>query len=216
MTTSSTKSFREWLLNNSLSILFFGLFLMSLVVQSVSGLHSFNDLLHVHGRPPTDYLHFLGTGTFLDSVFSNWQAAFFQITCLVLFAKGLYQKGASHSRKPEHRKKSRAAKSRREPWLYRNSFAVALGVVFVGAWVAHIFFGTMAYNEMQSLDGQAPVSVASYLSNGAFWFNSTQTWQAEFVAIGAFLVMSIYLREEGSPESKPVGSRKETTGEVYK
>lgn len=202
----------HWLRDNGLSITFFALFLVALAVQSVTGLFEFNARLSAHHHPPIPYGAYLATGDFLDSIFVNTQAALLQLGCLILFSEVLSQKGASHSRKPQH------GSGRKEPghrsWLYRNSLSIAFILMFIGSTVAHIFFGASAYNETRAMTGDPPISAAQYLASADFWFKATQTWQAEFFGIGAFIVLSIFLRQEGSAESKPVDSKDDDTGET--
>lgn len=236
----------RWLYDNSLSIMFALLFLGSLALQSVSGYYSENARRTEAHKDTISYTEFLGTGTFLDGIFVNWQAATLQLAALIVFGAALRQKGASHSRDPEtdeeeengengetgetgddkdgedeDQKKEREEKRQKErqedrrwPWLYRNSLSIAFVVLFLGSMVAHIFFGTCAFNETRALTDDPPVSVLYYLRTGQFWFLTTQTWQAEFVAIFFFVVLSIFLRQEGSAESKPVGSSDKETGET--
>ncbi len=205
----------QWVRDNSLSLVFFVLFLGSLGGQSVSGFHTYLDRLKAHGRPPISHTAYFGTGDFLDAIFANWQAAILQLGCLIVFAEVFRQKGASHSRKNAGR-----AKKRREdealPWIYRNSLSLAFALIFLLSLLGHIIFGTWSYNEARAMTGQAAVSTGAYLLTAKCWFTMTQTWQAEFVGIGAFLVLSIFLRQEGSAESKPVRSSDRETGETNK
>lgn len=160
------------------------------------------------------YFHYLSTGNFIDAIFTNWQAAVLQLTCLVLFGEILHQKGASHSREPEHdpAAKGERDETKRTPWIYRHSLSAALFLLFVGALLAHLATGTAAYNEIRAMSQEAPVSIATYFVSGAFWFKVTQTWQGEFFGIAIFIVLSIFLREEHSAESKPVTSSNRQTG----
>lgn len=216
----------DWLHDNSLSLTFFALFILSAGAQSFVGRTSYNSQLAARHLPPIGYLAYLGTGNFLDAIFSNWQAAILQLACLILFSEILHQKGASHSRKPEHdprrpapkrngRKKAEKRSVRHpEPWIYRHSLSLAFAVIFIASFLGHIFFGHADYNETRALTGDPPVSVAAYLGSGSFWFKLAQTWQAEFFGIGVFIVLSIFLREERSAESKPIESGNQETGET--
>ena len=198
---------------NGLSLAFLTLFVVSLAAQSISGVASYNETLKAHGRAAIGYADYLATGDFLDGIFVNWQAAILQLGCLIVFAEIFQQRGASHSRKSK-RKKGKTQK--RAPWIYRNSLSLAFGLLFIASLVAHIFFGALLYNQTRSLTGQPSVSVWSYLVTGDFWFRMVQTWQAEFVGIALFIVLSIFLRQEGSAESKPVESSNRETGETNK
>ncbi len=204
---------RKWLRENGLSLVFFSLFCAALIAQSISGFFGYSDTLVTLHRPPISFVSYLGSGDFLEGVFSNWQAALLQLGCLILFGAKLQQKGASHSLKSTPGKEKQHGR-KRGSWLYRNSLSLAFAFLFAGSFLGHVVFGTRAFNETRSLQGQAPVSVAAYLRSGTFWAKTVQTWQAEFVAIGVFLVLSIFLRQEGSAESKPVDSSDDETGEV--
>jgi Domain of unknown function (DUF6766) len=200
---------------NSLSLLFACLFLGALVGEGISGLHSYNQRLEAHGRGPMDLPHYLGTGDFLDGTFSNWQAAILQLGCLIAVGSVLHQKGAAHSRKLQG---DSAAKARREgrnaSWLYRHSLSLAFAGLFGASMLAHIVFGSWSYNEANALLGEAPISIGRYTHTADFWFKNLQTWQAEFVALVIYVILSIFLREQGSPESKPVNSPKSETGKT--
>jgi hypothetical protein len=206
-----------WLYNNSLSILFFSLFVLALAGQSVSGFFSYNERLSAHGLPHIGYAGYLSTGDFLDGIFTNWQAAILQLVTLILFGGLLHQKGAPHSRQPEG---DSPAKRRREgegtSWLHRHSLSVAFALYFAGSFAAHVVFGCWAYNETRALTAQPPVSVGAYLLTAAFWNKNCQTWQAEFIVMGLFLVSTIFLRDQSSAESKPLRSADEETGEHNK
>ena len=207
----------QWLRENGLSIAFFVLFVVSLAAQSVSGVASYNETLRAHGRAGIGYTEYLATGDFLDGIFVNWQAAILQLGCLIVFAEIFHQRGASHSRKsgkkPRRKKRKNVV---RNSWIYRNSLSLAFGLLFAGSFAGHMIFGTLLYNQTRSLTGQPPVSLSSYLITGDFWFKMVQTWQAEFIGIALFIVLSIFLRQEGSAESKPVESSNRETGETNK
>jgi hypothetical protein len=197
--------------DNSLAIIFMSLFVACLAAQSATGLFSYNETLRDNRRDPIGYAAYLGTGDFLDGIFANWQAAILQLTCLIVFEEVFRQRGAAHSRKPEKdpkkkQQKRKESKDKDVPWIYRNSLSLAFFTLFAGSFVAHMVFGTWSYNESRALTHHDPVSIAAYLLTGSFWFKAVQTWQAEFIGILLYLVLSIFLRQEGSAESKPVRS----------
>lgn len=208
---------QEWIRNNSLSLVFFVLFIISLAGQSISGLYAYNQLAATYNKPDINYFQYLKTGTFLDGVFVNWQAALLQLGSLILMGAVLHQKGAAHSRKPENdSKEKRSEQSRGWPWIYRNSLSLAMGAIFAISFIGHIIFGTSAQNESLSLIDQPPVSVRDYIFSGSFWFKTLQAWEAEFIAIFIFLILSIFLRQQGSAESKPLTASDQETGEANK
>lgn len=184
-------SLKDWLSNNSLSIVFFCLFAASLIGQSMAGHISHNATLNAHRRPAITFPRYLLSGDFLEGIFSNWQAAILQIGCLIIFGTKLRQKGAAHSRKPEgdagQKTKEEEEKNQNKPdgpqasWLYCHSLSLSFALMFAAAFLAHIVFGTRAFNEINAMVGQAPVSPASYVKTGDFWFKTLQTWQAEIL-----------------------------------
>lgn len=203
---------------NSLSIVLFGLFVICILAQSFAGWRLQNEILAAHGRVPIDYWHNLSTGAFLEGLASNWQAAFLQLASLIAFSGFLYQRGAPHSRDPlkADNKRKRREEARRFPWVYRHSFFLAFLALFVFFFVLHVIFGAQAYNQDRAFAGQPAISIAAFLLSATFWSSTLQTWQAEYLAILLFVVLSVFLRQEGSAESKPTTSRNQTTGAVNK
>lgn len=203
--------------DNSLSIVLFALFVICISAQSLAGWRVQNETLAAHGQTLIGYRHFLSTGAFLEGLASNWQAAVLQLGSLIVFSGFLYQRGAPHSRDPlKTERKQRRRKAGRFSWFYRNSLSLAFLLLFVLALAVHVVFGANAYNEERALAGQPPISVAAFLISAKFWSTTLQTWQAEYLVIALYVVLTIFLRQQGSPESKPVESRNETTGEANK
>ena len=168
----------------------------------------------MHGLPGIGYLRYLGTGDFLDGIFTNWQAALLQLGCLIVFGAKLREKGAPHSLRPERAGGRRREEGQDRPWVYRHSLSLAFAALFLVAFAAHLFFGRMEHNAELRFVHQPPLTVASYGRSAAFWFANMQTWEAEFSAIAIYVVLSVYLRQQGSPESKPVDSGNAVTGEA--
>ncbi len=169
----------------------------------------------MHGLPALGYCAYLGTGNFLDGIFTNWQAALLQLGCLIVFGEKFREKGAAHSLKPRgqaHRPRKQGEKQR--PWIYRHSLSLAFASLFTLSFVAHLFFGVMDYNAKLQMIHKPPITAADYGVSSTFWFSNTNTWEAEFAAIAIYVVLSIFLRQQGSPESKPVDSRNSDTGET--
>jgi hypothetical protein len=206
----------RWLQDHALSFTFALLFLASVAAQSVSGHFSYNSELSMYGLPPVGYFGYLTTGDFLDGIFTNWQAAVLQLFCLIVFGRKLREKGAAHSLKPknEQRGKRKKQDGHDRSWIYRNSLSVAFAVLFGLCFAAHLVLGTAKYNGKLHLIRKPPISISSYSLTSNFWFTNFQTWEAEFAVIGIYVVFSIFLREEGSPESKPVDSSDHETGET--
>ena len=202
---------------NSLSIVLFVLFVICITGQSFAGWRVQNETLADHGQALIGYWHFISTGAFLEGLASNWQAAVLQLGSLIVFGGFLYQRGAPHSRDPrkaEHKKRLRQAA--RFGWVYSNSLSLAFLLLFVLALTLHIFSGAKAYTEELSLTAQPSISIAAFLHSAKFWSTTLQTWQAEYLVIAIYVVLTVFLRQQGSPESKPVESHNETTGEANK
>jgi hypothetical protein len=96
--------------------------------------------------------------------------------------------------------------------LYSWSLGLVMGAVFLASWLVQSLAGRVAYDEEQLAQLQAPVSWTGYVTSADFWNRTLQNWQSEFLAVGSMAVLSIYLRQRGSPESKPVGSAHTSTG----
>lgn len=209
---------RHAIRDNSLTIVLFALFVICISAQSFAGWRLQNETLAAHGQALVGYWHNLFTGTFLEGLATNWQAAFLQLASLIVLSGFLYQRGAPHSCDPL---KTKSREKRREQagrfaWAYRHSLFLAFLLLFVLSFALHIVFGAGAYNEERALTGQLPISMAAFLLSAKFWSSTLQTWQAEYLAIALFVVLSVFLRQQDSAESKPVESSDETTGEANK
>jgi hypothetical protein len=203
--------------DNSLSIVLLALFVICISAQTLAGWRLQNEILATHGMASIGYGKFLTTGAFLEGLASNWQAAVLQLGSLIVFSTFLYQRGAPHSRDPRQVPRGPMRWSLgRYSWLYRNSLSLVFLLLFLISMVMHVGFGGKAYNEERVLAGQSPISIAEYLVSAKFWSITLQTWQAEYLVIGLYVVFSIFLRQEYSPESKPVESSNEVTGEANK
>ncbi len=210
---------QRFLKNNSLSLAAFGLFLLSLLGQALSGAHVYNDNALEHGRAAVGFASYLGTGEFTEALFENWESEFFQMAVFVVITKFLVQKGSSESKKPEelgHAEKPTKSASPDAPWpvrrggfwlsLYERSLSLTLAALFVGSFLLHAYFGAENFSEDQLRHGGHAVSMLQYLGTSQFWFESFQNWQSEFLSVGALVLLSIFLRERGSPQSKPVAA----------
>ena len=203
--------------DNSLFIVLFALFVICITTESFAGWRLQNETLAAHGQASLGYWHFLSTGAFLEGLASNWQAAVLQLGSLVLFSSFLYQRGAPHSLDPRKAKREKKwPVVGRFTWSYRHSLFLAFLLLFVFSLALHVIFGAKAYNEERSFTGQPPFSVWAFMLSAKFWSTTLQTWQAEYLAIALYVVLTIFLRQQDSPESKPVEARNETTGEANK
>jgi hypothetical protein len=217
---------RRILRENGLSIAMLGLFLVFLVGQSLTGHRTHNRDLADHGRPAIGYLDYVASGAFAESVFENWESEFLQMASFVLFTIFLRQRGSPESKKLQGEEpvdaNPRLARSPKVPWpvrrggvalaLYQNSLTIALFLLFLLSFYLHAAGGTRDFNEEQAFHGGRPVSTMGYMSTSRFWFESFQNWQSEYLSVGALVVLSIFLRQRGSPESKPVAHPHDETG----
>jgi hypothetical protein len=220
---------RRFLSENSLSLFFLALFLISLVGQSVAGLYEFNDHQSQHGEPTLSYLRYLASSDFGSDMLENWQSEWLQFWVFALATVWLVQKGSNESKKPEdagletdqqqrvgeHAGRDAPRWARVKDWrlsLYSNSFFIVMGLVFLATWVAQSFASWTVFNDEQQAHDDSTVSWWSYMGSPDFWERSFQNWQSEFLAVGTMVVFTIYLRQRGSPESKPVGAPHEETG----
>jgi hypothetical protein len=217
---------RELWRNNSLSIVLLLAFVLLLGGQSVAGHRVENEERVEHGEPPQGYVEYLTSGGFVEATAENWESEFLQMAAYVLLTIHLRQKGSSESKKLSGKEKvdadPRASADPRAPWpvrrggfvlrVYENSLGLAFAALFLVSFALHAAGGAAAFNEEQAQHGAPPVSVLGYLGTSRFWFESLQNWQSEFLAVGSIVVLSIFLRQRGSPESKPVAARHDETG----
>ena len=214
--------------NNSLSLVMFGLFLGAIVLQYVSGYLSYNSDQQMHHQSTISFVQYFFTGDFVEAVFENWESEFLQMSAYVLLTAFLYQKGSAESKDPdrsepadadprEHRDDPKAPwPVRQGGWvlrLYEHSLTIALFLLFVLSFFLHAAGGAREYSAEQLEHGEQAVSTLEYLGTSRFWFESFQNWQSEFLSVGAVVVLSIFLRQKGSPESKPVHAPHGETGE---
>jgi hypothetical protein len=217
---------RRFLRNNGLSLAMFGLFVGALVPMSVVGHHAYNSQLADHGRQPIRYATYLTSGDFIEGVFENWESEFLQMGVYVLLTAYLFQKGSPESKPLDEQIPQDVDPQRQRyehrPWpvrkggvwlkLYMRSLAVALFSLFVLSFALHAFGGATAYNQEAREHQSQTVSVFRFMTTSEFWYQSFQNWQSEFLAMGSLVVLAIFLRQQGSPESKPVGAPHSETG----
>jgi hypothetical protein len=214
--------------NNGLSIVLFGFFALFLFAQSVAGLLHEREELADHGGPSPTYLQYVTSGGFVEATFENWESEFLQMAAYVVFTVFLRQKGSSESKKLVGKEEvdadPRNVRDKRDaPWpvrrggaalrLYEHSLGLAFLILFLVSFGLHAAGGAADYNQDQALHGNPAITTLQYMTTPRFWFESFQNWQSEFLAVGSIVVLSIFLRQRGSPESKPVAAPySETTG----
>jgi len=217
---------RKFIYHNGLSITFFILFLVSIAGQTGAGMKEYNKEREEHGQAPLPLSRYLNSGHFIQATFENWESEFLQMGLFVLLTISLRQKGSSESKRcdvKEEVDREPSAKRKGAPWpvrkgglileLYKHSLTIALMLLFLASFALH-FYGSMRNeNEELALKGLPPESFMHYLSGSRFWFESFQNWQSEFLSVFAIVVLSIFLRQKGSPQSKPVDAPNSETGE---
>jgi Domain of unknown function (DUF6766) len=220
---------RRFVKENSLGLVFGFLFLACLVGQAIAGHLAYNQEQLSHGSEAISFGRYLTSSDFGQAVMENWQSEYLQFLVFLLLTVWLFQKGSPESkREDELGRESEAeqligeAAKRRSPkpakaggWrasLYGNSLLIVMALIFLGTWLAQSLTGWSAYNQDQLDHHSAAISWLGYLGNAEFWETTLQNWQSEFLAVGSFAVFAIFLRQRGSPESKPVGAPHEETG----
>jgi hypothetical protein len=220
----------RFLRENSLS-LFFGVILIgSLVGQTFAGLHQFNAEAVTHHQATYTWWRYVTSSEFGGDVMENWQSEFLQFTLYILTTVWLMQRGSSESKSEDdlgtmsdqsqfvggYAKENSPAWAKAagfQRWLYGNSLVLAMSACFFGSWVCQSVNGWRAFNHEQRDHREATISWGEYWGNADFWDRSLQNWQSEFLAVGTMAVFAMYLRQRGSPESKPVGAPHDATGE---
>jgi hypothetical protein len=210
---------------NSLLLVVGLLVLLTLGGQFVTGWHEYNDDLKEMGMAELSAGQYFGSGHFLEATFENWESEFLQMGLYVLLTIWLRQKGSSESKKlyededcdaePDPNKQDAPWPVKRGGWVltvYKNSLCMAFLALFLLSLWLHAKGGGEVYSIEQVHGGKAPVSTLQYLGTSRFWFESLQNWQSEFLSIVSIVGLSIFLRQQGSPESKPVDAAYAETG----
>lgn len=210
---------RTFFRDNGLTIALAAMFLFSVLGMIWSGHAAHNEELREHGATGIGVLAYLRSGDFLSALFENWESEFLQMSAYVMLTAALFQRGSAESRDPDDPDRPGdelpAAARKRRPilsWLYSYSLGIALGVLFVISFGLHWWASLTAANEEALRHGGELQSMGSYLLNAQLWFESFQNWQSEFMSTAVLVVLSIFLRHKGSPESKPVAARNSQTG----
>lgn len=215
---------KKFFRDNGLSIVLLLLFLGSFVGHTLSGWMDYNGDQEEHGQPQVTLGGYMKTGSYGESVFENWESEFLQMGLYVILTSFLFQRGSAESKDPDEETVDPRTKAKEPgvPWpvsrdgwllvLYSNSLAIALLALFALSMAGHAITGAVAHNEEALTHHQPLLTTGQYFGSAQFWFESFQNWQSEFLSIFAIVVLSIWLRQYGSPESKPVHAPHSQTG----
>jgi hypothetical protein len=218
---------KTWLRDNGLTLVLGALFLTSLIGQMATGYSHENEERLQHGQVLISLVEFLKGGEFLSTLFENWESEFLQMSAYVVLTAYLFQRGSPESKDPDA-----TAPQDRDPRLdakkadapapvrtggvvrviYSHSLGLALGLLFLASFVLHWLNSFRSAVDEAEQHGQPPPELLGYLTDSRFWFESFQNWQSEFLSTAVLIVLAIFLREKGSPESKPVGAPHAQTG----
>jgi hypothetical protein len=221
---------RSFLRDNGLSLAFLVLFLVVLVAQALVGHSDFNHQQLAHEGPTMSLARFVISAAFWVDVMENWQSEYLQFTLFILATIFLVQRGSTESKPPgqegteseEEQRIGRYADPDSPAWakagdwrttIFSNSLLAVMALIWIGSWAAQAVTGRIQYNAEQLDHHEAALSLWQYVGASDFWNRTLQNWQSEFLAVGSVVVFSVYLRQRGSSQSKPVGASHEATAE---
>jgi hypothetical protein len=220
---------RRFGFENGLSLFFAAIFLVTLLGQSFAGQRAYNAEQLDHEAQPVSWLDYVASPDFGGAVLENWQSEFLQFTLFILATIWLVQKGSNESKKledvglesdkqqqvgehaPPNAPPAAKRKDLRKRLLYENSLVLVMTMIFCLSWGGQSLNNWRFENEERKEHGDAAISWGQYVASAEFWERTLQNWQSEFLAVGTMAVFTIYLRQRGSPESKPVGSPHDET-----
>ena len=220
---------RGFLEDNALSLVFGVLFLATAFGQGWAGWAQYNDQQHAQSLGKVTLGEYLMSAEFAVDITENWQSEYLQFLVYVMLTIWLVQKGSTESKQPGkegpetdeeqklgwHAQPDSPAWAKAggwRTWVFSWSLFAMMAAIFLGSWGAQLVAGWAAFNETRLQNLQDPLSLGSYALNADFWARSLQNWQSEFLAIGSMAIFTVYLRQRGSSQSKPVGEPHETTG----
>jgi hypothetical protein len=220
---------RRFLFNNSLSICFLALFLGAIVFQAIAGHADFNEDQDRHGDPHISLGRYIVSSEFGTAVLENWQSEYLQFTLFLLLTVWFVQQGSPESKElhragretDEEQQVGEHAEEDSPRWarvqgirrkIYENSLLIVMAGIWIASWVVQSLTGVTEYNADRLDHHQDAVSWGEYLTKPDFWEKTLQNWQSEFLAVGSMAILAVYLRQRGSPESKPVGAPHHATG----
>lgn len=218
------KSQYSFIYRNGLTLFFMALFIVTICAQALTGWKEHNQDIKDDGGRELELKAYLQSGHFVSATFENFQSEFLQMGMYVLLTVGLRQIGSAESKSLDE-----AEEVDREPqpgphapspvnkggfWLklYSNSLSICFFSLFMVSWVLHLYGSWVDHNDQQLLKHQPTESMVQFLGQPTFWFETFQNWQSEFISIVSIVFLTIYLRQKGSPESKPVDAPHLDTG----
>ncbi|MEJ7914384.1 MAG: DUF6766 family protein [Chitinophagaceae bacterium] len=214
--TKQSVSLRTKIYENSLSLSFLLLFIIFLFGQCYTGWIENNKFLEDKGSPALDLMGYLHTGHFIQATFENWESEFLQMALFIIFSIWLRQRGSSESKSIDEKEEvdNEPKASANAPWpvrkggiylaIYKHSLSIAFLLLFLFSFIAHLFGSLSDYNTEQLLENKATVTITEFTGMSKFWFESFQNWQSEFLSVAAIVYLTVYLRQKGSAQSKPV------------
>ena len=216
----------RFLRDNGLTIVLLLMFLFSICGQWLAGWRVALEDAMRHGQPGLSLAAYALSAKFLAAVFENWESEFLQMSAYVVLTAILFQRGSAESKDPGKAPRDRdlAAQAYKPGapvvlhwgpiWraLYARSLGLALGILFLLSFVLHWMQSAKAAAEEAIEHGLAPPTVLAYLADPQLWFESFQNWQSEFLSTAVLVLLSIWLRQRESPESKPVAAPHGETG----
>jgi uncharacterized protein DUF6766 len=220
---------KKFLRDNSLGLVFGVLFLIVLVGQAFAGHATFNQQQLTDGLPPISLGRYVTSASFGTDVAENWQSEYLQFFLYIFLTVWLVQRGSPESKQPDQvglesdqdQKVGPYADEDSPAWakavgvrrkLFSSSLGLVMGLLFLASWLAQSISGVAAFDEEQLANQQDPVSWGRYLLEPDFWNRTLQNWQSELLAVASMAILAIYLRQRGSPQSKPVGTPHTATG----
>jgi hypothetical protein len=222
---------RRILRDNGLGLLFGGLFVIALVGQAFAGQAQYNEQQIADGAEPVSLALYVTSSTFAVDVVENWQSEYLQFFLYIFATVWFVQRGSPESKDIEkvgletdeeqhvkgHARRDSPRWAHLDDWrgtLFSRSLGIVMAAIFVLSWLSQSLTGWAAFNSEQLGNRQDPVSWLAYLGEPDFWNRTLQNWQSEMLAVGSMAIFAVYLRQRGSPESKPVGAAHADTGET--
>lgn len=207
---------KSFFYRNSLSIVLLSLMLISLIGQFFTGWNTENKELMEEGETVLTLGQYIHSGHFIQATFENWESEFLQMMLYIILTVSLRQNGSSESKSLEEKEDvdKEPQPHSKAPWpvkkgglwlkIYKHSLSIAFGILFIISFSLHFYGSLKDYNTEQVSKEKPTVTAREYIGESRFWFESFQNWQSEFLSVAAIVILSIWLREKGSPESKPV------------